>query len=739
MRFLGGRPLLDYLAVLIKDLDRRAFDLFAIGNVGLAHADLRLGILNKKHTVFHHGTARRYLAGFIDRKGCIRGNRITFRSNCFAKDICLAHGELAAEIVGLTLLRSPAVNQILAVRCLFKNLDNSAIQFFTTDNIYLIYNNMKCIVFNKVNFVASLILGRLNIGSNLAVLSYRDIDIGRYFTITNRCIGLAKDIVLASLQLIAEVMRLALLRYPAVYQGLAAVFTYRKDLQLSPLDLFAVAGVDLIHVEADRIIINEIDFLTGLLINRRLNIGSNRSVFSNFDRDSRRYLSITGRGIGLAKDILLACLQLIAEVMCLALLRYPAVYQRLAAVFTYRKDFQLSSFDLFAVAGIDLIHVEVDRVVLDEIDRAAALVLCAQLLSLNRAVRIDRDLNIRCHPAVSGRCHSLAKDIGFTRFKHVAEVMCLTFLRSPTVEHLLAVRGLLEHLKHSTGNFLTAACFCLINCEVNLPGILEQYNTVLGNLTAGGNLTVRADRKGYIGRHLIAFRSDCLTKDIGLAGLKTFYDMGFICRFPGCLNVTLAVNYLKSRTRHFLAVIDVDLADGDRGLLIRYDNDHIAAAVSGGGALCYNLTLGIQRENSIRSHQIAVRSRCLTKGVGLVDIENTLENLNFTCGIPLGNDLAILIQDLQVGTRQLLIIRDIRLADANHSLSVFDKKHAVAHAGGGACDIALFIQHKGGFRTDGITLRGNGFLQCIGNTRCQAFYLMGLRGGIPLLDHLAVS
>ena len=152
-------------------------------------------------------------------------------------------------------------------------------------------------------------------------------------------------------------MRFTLLRCPAV-DLLLALFGLLKDGKLRAFNFLAVARICLIDIELDRVICYEIDFVAVLVL-RRFEIAFNRSVFFDLDLDVCRDLAVTNRCVLLAKNVGLACLQLLAEVMRFTLLRCPVV-DLLLALFGLLKDSKLRAFDFFAVACICFVNVEMN-------------------------------------------------------------------------------------------------------------------------------------------------------------------------------------------------------------------------------------------------------------------------------------------------------------------------------------------------------------------------------------------
>ena len=87
MLFLRGIPFLNNLSFAVKDLDVRSFNFLSVRYVDLAYAYLGLGILDQDHSVFGHGSGRRYLSALVDREGRLRCDRVAIRCNGFFQRI----------------------------------------------------------------------------------------------------------------------------------------------------------------------------------------------------------------------------------------------------------------------------------------------------------------------------------------------------------------------------------------------------------------------------------------------------------------------------------------------------------------------------------------------------------------------------------------------------------------------------------------------------------------------------
>ena len=132
--FLGGYPLFYDLAVLVDDLDGRAFQFLAAGDVGLADLDVRKGIFDQEDAILRDRSFGSYLAEFIDREPGVCRDRVSVGCYCLMQRVG-GTGLQAGRLMGL-LGGYPLINDLAA---LIDDLDGRAFQFLAVCDIGLLH------------------------------------------------------------------------------------------------------------------------------------------------------------------------------------------------------------------------------------------------------------------------------------------------------------------------------------------------------------------------------------------------------------------------------------------------------------------------------------------------------------------------------------------------------------------------------------------------------------------------
>ena len=112
--------------------------------------------------------------------------------------------------------------------------------------------------------------------------------------------------------------------------------------------------------------------------------------------------------------------------------------------------------------------------------------------------------------------------------------------------------------------------------------------------------------------------------------------------------------------------------------------------------------------------------------------------MGFLPGRPLLDDLAVLVQDLDLRAFQLLAAVDVHLADLHRGLGVLHQNDIVLHVAGDAIHGTVLLDGELGVGGDGVAVGGHGLLQGVGLADLKASHHMGFIGGIPLGHDLAV-
>ena len=117
--------------------------------------------------------------------------------------------------------------------------------------------------------------------------------------------------------------------------------------------------------------------------------------------------------------------------------------------------------------------------------------------------------------------------------------------------------------------------------------------------------------------------------------------------------------------------------------------------------------------------------------------------MRFLLGVPLLDDLAVLVQNLDVRAFQLLaVIRHVHLADLDSGDRIFHQQHRVPilvlRAASGAYDLSVITDHEGRVTGNRVSIRRHSLAQRVLLARLQAFDHMRFLLGVPLFNDLAV-
>ena len=240
MCLLGGYPLFDDIAVLVDDLDGRAFQLLAVRDVGLADLDLCHGVFDKHDAAFGDGTGRCYLAGLIDRELGIRCDRVAVGSHCLTQNVlnaCLQAFHHMRFLCGI-----PFGDHFLTQHALLNDLNVSALKFLTISDISLAYTYLCLSILNQNNTIT----GYCSFCLKLALVVDHESCLCGY-CVTFRSYFLAQCVFNICLQAFDHMGFLA--GCPGVYDLLIAIFVLFDDLDCCAFKFLAACYINFAYAD----------------------------------------------------------------------------------------------------------------------------------------------------------------------------------------------------------------------------------------------------------------------------------------------------------------------------------------------------------------------------------------------------------------------------------------------------------------------------------------------------------
>ena len=395
------------------------------------------------------------------------------------------------------------------------------------------------------------------------------------------------------------------------------------------------------------------------------------------------------------------------------------------------KNLNVRAFKLLAVRDVDLAHADLCLCILNQENAVLGNGSCGRDLS----GLINTELSICCN-SISVRCYCFAKDILDACLQ---AFYYMSFLRGiPFLDYRLFAENafLQDDLDVRAFKLLAVRDVSLAHADLCLL-IFDQKHSVLRNGSCGRDLTGLIDRECCVCRDSVAFRCHCLAQRVLHAGLQAFDLMGFLTGCPLFDNLLISffilLDDLDLSAFELFTVRDVDLAHADLCLCI-LNQQH---AVLGNGSCGRYLAGLINTKLSICCNSISVRCYCLFQCILFAGLQ-AADLMGFLRGIPLFDNVALRIKDLDMRAFELLAVRDVDLAHADFRLSVLDQEHAVL--GNGSCGryLAALVDAECYVSGDSITFRCHCLFQCVFHTGLQAFDLMRLFAGYPFFNDFAL-
>ena len=308
--------------------------------------------------------------------------------------------------------------------------------------------------------------------------------------------------------------------------------------------------------------------------------------------------------------------------------------------------------------------------------------------------------------------------------------------------------GSAQDLDIRAGQFRTAGNFYLANSDVGLV-VVDQDMAAFDFCAVCGDLTVHVNRELRVSSNGIAVGCNGLTQDVFLARLQAFNVMRCSAGSP-LLDYHIFIVFtdilcvIRFVIRRLAQQLDLSAGQfflaGDIGLAHIHLGDGIFNqddSALGDAAGSRYITGCVDHEGGFCSDRVAQRCHSLLQGVGLAGMQ-TLHFMDVRCGIPLFNDRAILVDDLDMCAFQLCAVGNIHLADLHFSQRVFDQDDSAFSHGTGSGYITVCVNHEGGFCSDRVAQRRHSLLQGIGLAGMQAVHFMDILRGCPLFNDLAV-
>ena len=263
----------------------------------------------------------------------------------------------------------------------------------------------------------------------------------------------------------------------------------------------------------------------------------------------------------------------------------------------------------------------------------------------------------------------------------------------------------------------------------------QHFNAVftLAVCAVACDVTLCINAEGRYARDGVAIRSNGLNQLVCHAGLQTFHIIRFVSGDPGLDDLVFRIQDLHGRTRQFLLIGDIDLADLHLGDAV-FNQDHSAFGHRTGSS---DLAGFVDHEGGLSGDRVAQRRHGLLQGIGLAGMQ-ALHFMDFLRGGPLFNDLAVLVDDLDMCAFQLFTVGNIHLADLHFSQRIFDQDHSAFGDAAGGGYLTGFVDLEGGLSSDRVAQRRHGLLQGIGLAGMQAVYFVDILCGCPLFNDGAV-
>ena len=195
--------------------------------------------------------------------------------------------------------------------------------------------------------------------------------------------------------------------------------------------------------------------------------------------------------------------------------------------------------------------------------------------------------------------------------------------------------------------------------------VLNQDHAAFGDAAGGRYLTGLVDHEGGLGGDRVAQRRHGLLQGVGLAGVQTLHFMDVLCGGPLFNHIAVLVEDLDMGAFQFFTVGNIHLADLHFSQRV-FDQEHSAFGDAAGGRY---LTGFIDHEGGLGGDRVAQRRHGLLQGVGLAGMQ-ALHFMDFLRGGPLFNDVAVLVDDLDMCAFQFFTVGNIHLADLHVSDAV---------------------------------------------------------------------
>ena len=393
----------------------------------------------------------------------------------------------------------------------------------------------------------------------------------------------------------------------------------------------------------------------------------------------------------------------------------------------------------FRTAGnFYLANSDVGLVVVDQ--DMAAFDFCAVCGDLT--VHVNRELRVSSNGIAVG-CNGLTQDVFLARLQAFNVMRCSA--GSPLLDYHIfivftdilcvirfVIRRLAQQLDLSAGQFFLAGDIGLAHIHLG-DGIFNQDDSALGDAAGSRYITGCVDHEGGFCSDRVAQRCHSLLQGVGLAGMQTLHFMDVRCGIPLFNDRAILVDDLDMCAFQLCAVGNIHLADLHFSQRVFDQDDSAFSHGTGSGYI----TVCVNHEGGFCSDRVAQRRHSLLQGVGLAGMQ-AVHFMDVRCGIPLFNDRAILVDDLDMCAFQLCAVGNIHLADLHFSQRVFDQDDSAFSHGTGSGYITVCVNHEGGFCSDRVAQRRHSLLQGIGLAGMQAVHFMDILRGCPLFNDLAV-
>ena len=371
------------------------------------------------------------------------------------------------------------------------------------------------------------------------------------------------------------------------------------------------------------------------------------------------YYQIAVRCDSLAQRVFNACLQALDQVAAVVL-GHPLVNDLLFRILNN----QVCSRNFLAVGDVGLLNFYVDGLVVHYQD-GLALVVCAR-----RAAAGHIAVLVNAEDSIAGNRISVGSQ-RLTQRVFNARLQPFNYFRLFAGHPFLHdVFVLVQDLQRRAGQlFIALGDVALAYGDVGLAVVYDQdLNAVLvlADRAGAGHLAgFSVDGEDGLAGDRIAVRSDGLNQLVLYAGLQAFHIVRFGTGDPGLDDLVFRIQDLHGRTRQFLLIGDIDLAD----LHLRdgvFNQDDSALGHSAGSRY---LTGCVDHKGGFCSDRVAQRRDGLLQGVGLAG-RQALHFMDVLRGGPLFNDLAVLVDDLDMRAFQLFTVSNVNLVDLHFGNAV---------------------------------------------------------------------